>query len=200
MSLSDDLRASLVSSRDRETILLESDFRDAKIPEGQTTLDAAVLIPVVDRPEPTIILTTRTETMRSHAGQVAFPGGRIDPEDDGPIGAALREAEEEIDLPRDKVEIIGLTDSYRTITGFQVTPVLGVVPPGLLLSPHDAEVADIFEVPLEFLIEPGNHVEQSIEFQGRNRTYVEMHYEGRRIWGATAAMIVNLGRRLAYRR
>ncbi len=198
MSLADKLRASLDSSRDRETILLESDFRDSQIPENQTTFDAAVLIPVVDRLKPTIILTTRTETMRNHAGQVAFPGGRIDTKDDGPIGAALREAEEEIALPRDRVEIIGVTDSYRTVTGFHVTPVLGVIPPGLLLSPHDAEVADIFEVPLEFLIEPGNHVEQSIEFQGRNRTYVEMHYKGRRIWGATAAMIVNLGRRLAY--
>lgn len=197
MSLADDLRRVFDHAHRQDAVLLGSDYRDALIPEGQVTMEAAVLIPVVERPSPTVILTTRREHLKRHAGQVAFPGGRIDPEDDGPIDAALREAEEEIALPRDAVDVIGETDHYRTITGFHVTPVLGVVPPDLPLVPHDGEVADLFEVPLDFLFEPGNHVEQTVEFQGQNRTYFEMHYEGRRIWGATAAMIVNLGRRMA---
>lgn len=200
MSLADDLRRTLDLGHRQRTILLASDFRDAGIPADQVAVEAAVLIPVVERPRPTVILTTRTETLRRHAGQVSFPGGRIDPDDEGPVAAALREAEEEIGLPRAAVDVIGETDRYRTVTGFHVTPVLGVVAPDLPLSPHDAEVADVFEVPLDFLLEPGNHVEQTVEWQGRDRTYVELHWEGRRIWGATAAMIVNLGRRLAHAR
>jgi 8-oxo-dGTP pyrophosphatase MutT (NUDIX family) len=196
LSLADELRRTLDLSRERDCILLESDFRDDLVGEAPSA-HAAVLIPVVDRREPAVLLTTRTQSLKRHAGQVAFPGGRIDPADEDAIAAALREAEEEIDLKPHHVDVIGMTDEYRTIAGFHVTPVLGVIPPGLDLSPHDAEVADIFEVPLAFLIEPGNHVEQSVEFQGRDRKYVEMHYQGRRIWGATAAMIVNLGRRLA---
>lgn len=196
-SIADTLRATLERGHARETILLESDWRDADVPPGET-MPAAVLVAVVDRPHPTVILTTRREDMRKHPGQVAFPGGRIDPEDAGPVEAALREAEEEIGLDRALVDVIGMTDSYRTITGFEVTPVIGVVQPGLTLTPHDGEVADVFEAPLDFLLEPGNQIEQAIEWQGRERHYYEINWEGRRIWGATAAMIVNLGRRLAY--
>lgn len=191
------LREMIERDPHHETVLLESDFRDAEVPPGEV-MPAAVLVAIVDRPRPTVILTLRHEDMRRHAGQVAFPGGRIDPEDDGPVGAALREAEEEIGLDPKHVEVIGIADIYRTITGFEVTPVIAVVPPGLALTPHEHEVAEVFEAPLDFLLEPGNQIEQAIEWQGRDRHYYEINWEGRRIWGATAAMIVNLGRRLTY--
>jgi 8-oxo-dGTP pyrophosphatase MutT (NUDIX family) len=145
---------------------------------------------------PGVILTQRTTTMRRHAGQVAFPGGRIDPDDDGPIAAALREAEEEIALPRARVTIIGTSDRYRTVTGYEVTPVIGVVPPDLALTPSADEVADMFEVPLSFLFDPANHQRVSRLWEGRERHYYEILWQDRRIWGATAAMIVNLSMRL----
>lgn len=172
---------------------------DADEPDaGLARYPAAVLIAVTDRPLPGVILTLRTESLRSHAGQIAFPGGRIDPTDEGPVAAALREAEEEIALPRQNVEVIGTADRYRTITGFEVTPVIGVVAPGLPLIAAEAEVADVFEVPFDFLLDPENHRRASIEWQGRTRHYYEISWNGRRIWGATAAMIVNLSRRLRW--
>jgi 8-oxo-dGTP pyrophosphatase MutT (NUDIX family) len=155
-----------------------------------------VLVPVVDRPEPTVILTVRTETMRRHAGQIAFPGGRLDPEDDGPVDGALREAEEEIGLSRQAVEVIGIADLYRTITGFEVTPVVGVLPPDLPLVPHPGEVAAIFEAPLHYIMRPEHQIVRTVLWRGSERSYYEIEWEGRRIWGATAAMIVNLSRRL----
>ena len=198
MRLADRLRHALAEGGQRDPILIESDGRDTILLPGETLVPAAVLVAVVDRPDPTILLTTRTASLRKHAGQVAFPGGRIDPGDSGPIEAALREAEEEIGLARDAVEIVGVCDRYLTVTGYEVTPVVGVIAPDLPLVPHDAEVADWFEVPLSFLLEPANHIEQAIEWQGQERHYYEIIWDGRRIWGATAAMIVNLGRRLAY--
>ena len=158
---------------------------------------AAVLVPLVERESGlTVLLTQRAETLKDHAGQISFPGGRIDPGDDGPIAAALREAQEEIGLPPDSVEIIGLADVYRTITGFEVTPVVGIVPPDLPLSPHPGEVAALFEAPLHYLLDPAHQHVRSALWRGRERHYYEIDYEGRRIWGATAAMIVNLSRRL----
>jgi 8-oxo-dGTP pyrophosphatase MutT (NUDIX family) len=198
MTLAERLRASLEHGKAQGPILLEGDYRDGTLQPGETLVPAAVLVAVTDREDPGVLLTTRTATLRQHAGQIAFPGGRLDPEDDGPVGAALREAEEELGLPREVVDVVGLADTYRTITGYQVTPVVGVVPPDLALMPHEAEVADWFEVPLSFLLEPTNHLEQAVEWQGRERRYYEIFWEGRRIWGATAAMIVNLARRLAY--
>ncbi len=127
-----------------------------------------------------------------------FPGGRLDPEDAGPVAAALREAEEEIGLPREAVDVLGTTDIYHTGTGFAVTPVVGIVPPGLVLTPHDAEVAAVFEVPLDFALNVANQIERTGEFRGRERHYYEILWGDWRIWGATAAMIVNLGRRLAW--
>jgi 8-oxo-dGTP pyrophosphatase MutT (NUDIX family) len=169
--------------------LPETDSREA--------IPAAVLIAVTDRDEPGVILTVRREDLRTHGGQVAFPGGRIDDGEDV-IAAALREAEEELGLDRSAVEVIGPMEPYRTVTGYVVTPVLGVVPPDLPLAPHEPEVADWFEAPLGFLLEPRRQVRQSALFKGRQRHYYEIMWNERRIWGATAAMIVNLSRRLQW--
>jgi 8-oxo-dGTP pyrophosphatase MutT (NUDIX family) len=193
MSLADRLRDALERGHRRSPVLLAGDALDEA--EGEIT-PAAVLVPVVDRPEPTVILTERPASMRKHPGQISFPGGRIEPEDDGPVGAALREAEEEIGLPPSSVEVIGIADTYRTITGFEVTPVVGVVPPGLPLSPHPDEVAAMFEAPLAWLLDPERQTIRTVQYKGRERSYYEIEWEGRRIWGATAAMIVNLSRRL----
>jgi 8-oxo-dGTP pyrophosphatase MutT (NUDIX family) len=193
MSLARRLRGALDRGREREVRLLEGDLLDEA---GGETTPAAVLVAIVDRPQPTIILTERPGTMRQHAGQIAFPGGRIDPADDGPVAAALREAEEEIGLPPSCVEIIGIADPYRTITGFEVLPVIGVIPPDLPLRPHPGEVAAIFEAPLLHLLEPAHQRVRTAQWRGRERSYYEIDYDGCRIWGATAAMIVNLSRRL----
>ena len=194
MTLAERLRTALDSAH--ETILLPGDHFDFDLAIAGNP--AAVLIAVTDRAEPGVILTQRTETLRRHPGQVAFPGGRIDPGDDGPVGAALREAEEEIALPPASVEVIGTADRYRTVTGYEVTPVVGVVPPDLALVPAEAEVAAVFEVPLAFLLDSANHVEATAQYQGLERRYYEILWGERRIWGATAAMIVNLSRRLRW--
>lgn len=198
MNLADRLRTALNDGLRQDAILLEHDDGDFAVRAGEIIVPAAVLVPIIDRPEPTVLLILRPETMRRHPGQIAFPGGRVDPEDDGIVAAALREAEEEIGLDRSHVEVIGTADRYRTITGYEVTPVVSVVEPGLVFRPQPSEVAEIFEAPLAHLLEPANHVEQAVEWQGRERRYYEIHWQNRRIWGATAAMIVNLGRRLAY--
>lgn len=156
---------------------------------------AAVLMAVVDRPAPGLILTVRTATLRHHAGQIAFPGGRIEP-GETPQQAALREAREEVGLDPELVRIVGSCEPYLTVTGFAVTPVIGVVPPDLPLVPSDGEVAELFGAPLAFVTGPANHVRKSVDWEGRTRTYWEIDWQGRRIWGATAAMIVNLSRRL----
>ena len=178
-------------------MLLTGDHRDA-VPAPALLAHAAVLVAVTDRPEPGVILTRRTDTLSRHAGQVAFAGGRIDPGDDGPVAAALREAEEEIGLNPADVTIIGMADRYRTITGFEVTPISAVVPPDLVFVPAAGEVAAVFEVPLGFVLDSANHIEVTTEFQGHNRHYYEISWAGHRIWGATAAMIVNLSRRLRW--
>jgi 8-oxo-dGTP pyrophosphatase MutT (NUDIX family) len=193
--LADRLSAALERGRSRGPVPMTGDMRDAVLePLTDLTL-AAVLVAVTDRPEPGVILTQRTETLRRHAGQVAFPGGRIDPGEDA-VTAALREAEEELALPRSVVELVGPVDLYVTVTGFQVTPVIGVVPPDLPLTPATAEVANWFEVPLGHLLDPANHQEREVDWQGRRRRYYEIPWQDRRIWGATAAMIVNLSHRL----
>ena len=174
---------------------LEGDHPDLR---ASASTQAAVLIAITDRDEPGVLLTVRREDMRTHAGQVAFPGGRVDPGEDA-ILAALREAQEEVLLDPAAVEIVGAIEPYRTVTGFVVTPVLGVIPPDLPLAPHEHEVADLFEAPLAFLLDPANQRLQSALLQGRERHYYEIVWNGRRIWGATAAMIVNLSRRLQWR-
>lgn len=197
MSLAVTLREALDMGARRSLELLTGDIADPPVEGDLPPTRAAVLVPVTDRREPGVILTLRTDTVRRHAGQIAFPGGRIDPEDAGPVEAALREAEEEIGLPPRLVELVGAADPYRTITGYHVTPVLGVVPPDLPLRPQPAEVAAIFEVPLGYLLDPRHQRIRSVDYGGRERPYYEIQWGERRIWGATAAMIVNLSRRLA---
>ena len=157
--------------------------------------DAAVLVAITDRPEPGLILTERRADLRTHAGQVAFPGGRID-EGETPTQAALREAWEEIALDPAHASIVGEVDRYTTVTGFHITPVIAVVPPDLPLVANPAEVASWFEPPLAFLLDPANQVSVASTFRGRERHYLQINWNGHRIWGATAAMIANLSRRL----
>ena len=167
---------------------------DPRTPAASPT-PAAVLIAITDRPEPGVILTLRRDDMRTHAGQVAFPGGRIDPGEDS-IAAALREAWEELGLETRLVTPVAAIDPYLTVTGYAVTPVIGIIPPDLPLEPHEHEVADWFEAPLAFVLDPANQRAVEVEYLGRMRTYYQIDWQGRRIWGATAAMLVNLTRRL----
>lgn len=163
----------------------------------QESVPAAVLIPLVRRAEPSVLLTTRTNSLRRHAGQIAFPGGRIDPTDAGPVEAALREAREEVGLEPAAVDILGFAPSFRTGTGYLVQPVVGTLPPDLPLVPNPGEVADIFEAPLAYLLDPRHHQQREAEFQGRMRRYYVIEWEDRHIWGATAGMLVHLAGLLA---
>ena len=162
------------------------------------SIQAAVLVAITEREEPGVILTVRREHLRTHAGQVAFPGGRLDPGEDA-VAAALREAHEEILLDPQNVEVIGSLSEYRTVTDYLVTPVIGVIPPNLPLEAHEHEVADWFEAPLSFVLAAENQHRRSALFRGKERHYYEIDWNGRRIWGATAAMIVNLSRTLVER-
>jgi 8-oxo-dGTP pyrophosphatase MutT (NUDIX family) len=173
---------------------LEGDYPELR---AHAANEAAVLIAVTDRDDPGVLLTVRREHLRTHAGQIAFPGGRIEPGEEA-VAAALREAHEEILLDPSAVALVGEIEPYRTVTGYVVTPVRGVIPPDLRLQPHEHEVSDLFEAPLAFLLDRANHHRQSGLFQGRERHYYEIVWNGRRIWGATAAMIVNLSRRLQW--
>lgn len=193
MTLADRLRHALAAAALEPP--LEGDLPELR---ARAEIKAAVLIAITDRPQPGLILTVRRKDMRTHAGQVAFPGGRIDPGEDA-VAAALREAHEELLLPRAAVAVVGTIQPYCTVTGFVVTPVLGVIPPDLALEPHEKEVADWFEAPLGFLLDPVNHHRASALFAGETRHYYEIVWNDRRIWGATAAMIINLSRRLQWR-
>ena len=159
---------------------------------------AAVLVPLVARQEGvTVLLTRRTEHLHRHAGQISFPGGRIETSDTSPEAAALRETEEEIGLGRRHIELLGRLDLYRTRTGFEVTPVVGWVTPPFELAPDRFEVAEVFEVPLDFVVDRRNHERHSREWQGITRHFYVLPYGGYYIWGATAGMLVNLAERLA---
>jgi 8-oxo-dGTP pyrophosphatase MutT (NUDIX family) len=158
---------------------------------------AAVLIAVTDRPDPGVLLTHRPETMRAHPGQVAFPGGKLDPGEDA-LEAALREAHEELGIEPGSVRVIGASDRFVTGSGFAVTPVLGLVLPDLPIRPDPREVSSWFEAPLRFILDEANHVQKLGEFRGFERPYLEIDWQGHRIWGVTAAIIHNLSRRLAW--
>lgn len=165
------------------------------VPQGLTP--AAVLVPVIERPEGlTVLLTQRTAHLSDHAGQVSFPGGRCELTDATPVFTALRETKEEIGLDPTLVEVLGLLPEYRIVTGFSVTPVVGLVRPPFELHPDSSEVAEVFETPLAFLLDPANHQRHSMEIGGVMRHYYAMPYEGYFIWGATAGMLVSLYRLL----
>lgn len=157
---------------------------------------AAVLIPVVARPEPTVLLTQRTDSLRRHAGQIAFPGGRMEPTDRDPTATALREAHEEIGLDASFVETLGYLDAYRTGTGFRIFPVVSIVREGFSLKLDEREVADAFEVPLAFLMDEANHRTETRFWRGQERRFYAMPFEQRYIWGATAGIVRNLKMRL----
>jgi len=164
--------------------------------EPRVLTPAAVLMPIVQRKEPTVLLTQRREHLARHAGQVSFPGGRAEANDVSLVQTALRETQEETGIAPTFVTIAGFLDAYETGTGYAILPVVGLLVEGFSLSPQAAEVAHVFEVPLAFLIDPKNRERQSREFQGRTRTFYAFNYESHYIWGATAAMLVNFGERL----
>jgi len=158
---------------------------------------AAVLLPLVLRQEAHVLLTQRTHHLTRHAGQVAFPGGRADANDISLVETALRETQEETGIDPAFVTVAGFLDAYETGTGYAILPVVGILSDGFALSPHAVEVAEIFEVPLSFLLDPANKQRQSREFQGRRRSFYAFTYEGHYIWGATAAMLLNFAERIS---
>jgi len=159
------------------------------IAREQPVRPAAVLIPVVDHPQPTVLLTQRAPHLTDHAGQISFPGGKIDVTDASPLATALREAEEEIGLSREFVDPIGYLDLYGTSFGFRILPTVARVRPGFSLHINKSEVDDAFEVPLAFLMDPANHQVHSREFRGMERSYYAMPFAERYIWGATAGIL-----------
>jgi 8-oxo-dGTP pyrophosphatase MutT (NUDIX family) len=157
---------------------------------------AAVLVPIVDREEPMVLLTQRTAHLKDHAGQISFPGGKIEALDTSPAAAALREAEEEIGLPPPLVEPLGYLDLYLTTLGYRIVPTVARVEPGFRLRLNHAEVDDSFEVPLAFLMAPENHQRHSRDWNGMKRTFYAMPFGERYIWGATAGILRNLYERI----
>jgi 8-oxo-dGTP pyrophosphatase MutT (NUDIX family) len=162
----------------------------------KATKPAAVLVPVIDRAEPTVLLTMRTAELASHAGQVAFPGGKIDPGDESPVAAALREAKEETGLAPDFIEPIGYLDLYLTFSGFRILPTVARVRPEFTLELNPREVTEAFEVPLKFLMTPANHQRKTRDWNGFARDYYAIPFENRYIWGITAGILRNLYQRV----
>ena len=185
--LAERLRRSLTDTPEPED---ERPLGSAMSPDADRLVPAAVLVPIINAPRPRVLLTVRNAGLRTHAGQVAFPGGRLDPEDDGPVTAALREAWEEIALPAESVDIVGTTRARPSGSGYMITPVIGVIPEGLTLTPHEAEVAAVFEVPLDHLLAEAHHLRKSQIFRGTEHHFYEIDWPEERIWGVTAGVIV----------
>ena len=172
---------------------LNSNFLRA--PDGLTP--SAVLVPLVDRPDGmTVLLTQRAAHLSDHPGQIAFPGGRTEDSDDGPVATALRETQEEIGLSAEFIQVVGRLANYETATGFRIVPVVGLVRTGFTLQPSADEVSEVFEVPLAFVLDSANHVRERAVLRGREAHYYVMPFENWRIWGVTAGLLVDLAKRL----
>src|SRR5438309_877525 len=177
----------------RRALRGDHDLNPGMTPPSTALRPAAVLVPLVDhRHGMSVLLTQRTAHLTAHAGQISFPGGRIEETDADAIAAALRETEEEVGLPRDRVSVIGRLDNYVTGTGFEITPIVGFVEPPFALAIDPFEVAEAFEVPLAFVVDRRNHQRVERESAGRSRSFFVLPYQGRNIWGATAGILVNL--------
>lgn len=191
----EEIAARLAGAPPLEELLTADDVEKQAFAAQQSLKPAAVLLLVVNRAEhATVVFTQRTAHLADHAGQISFPGGRCDEADCTPEGTALREAEEEVGIAAERVQILGRLPEYRTSTGFSVTPVVGWAEPPLEYHPDPHEVADVFEVPLAFLLDARNHRYESAFFKGRMRHYWAMPYGDRFIWGATAGMLVTFQR------
>lgn len=193
-----EIAARLAERVPMEDLLTADDLERFQMNSQQELKPAAVLLLVIDHPAtPTVLFTQRTANLADHAGQISFPGGRCDAGDESPERTALRELREEVGVPADRVDILGRLPQYRTSTGYDVTPVVGWAQPPLAYEADPREVADIFEVPLGFLLDAGNHRQESAFYRGRMRKYWAMPYGERFIWGATAGMLVTFQRVLA---
>ena len=182
----------------RHAIRGDHDLNPGVTPPSTALTPAAVLVPLIDhRNGMSVLLTQRTAHLTAHAGQISFPGGRIEDTDPDAVAAALRETEEEVGLPRERVSVIGRLDTYVTGTGFEIAPIVGVVDPPVPISIDPFEVAEAFEVPLSFILDRRNHQRIEREVGAHNRAYFVLPYQGRNIWGATAGILVNLAEVLA---
>lgn len=174
----------------------DGDLNGMPSPTGRVLKPAAVLAPLILRETGiSVVLTRRADHLSAHAGQIAFPGGRRQGEAEALHETALRESEEEIGLPASRVRLIGRFDPYETVTGFEITPFVGLVEPGVDFRPDPSEVAEVFETPFDFLMNPANHVLEERMFAGQVRRYYAMPHEGRYIWGATAGLLKALADR-----
>ncbi len=196
MSLLENLRARLPQGPQEIVLRDDVDMDLAAEPTTTPPLRASVLLPIVFHTEPTLLFTRRTATLAKHSGQVSFPGGRSEPHDISPLQTALRETFEETGIAPGHVSVAGYLDRYLTGTGFDIQPVVGLLDPGFVLAPDPREVDEVFEVPLTFLLDPGNRRRESRVIAGRQRRFYAFSYNGHEIWGATAAIIVNFAERM----
>ena len=182
----------------RQAIRGDHDLNPGVTPPSTALTPAAVLVPLIDhRNGMSVLLTQRTAHLTAHAGQISFPGGRMEEEDPDAVAAALRETEEEVGLARERISVLGRLDTYVTGTGFEITPIVGIVAPPVALTIDPFEVAEAFEVPLSFILDRRNHQRIEREVGAHNRSYFVLPYQGRNIWGATAGILVNLAEVLA---